>query len=232
DDVSGMKWATHMGRLSGLSPTAALRRADECLHYCGLREERHRDIRTYSAGMRQRAKMALALVHDPAIIVADEPTSGMDPKGREQMLDLITRLHREEDKSVLVSSHLLSDIERICDHAVIFSEGNLRLQGSLKELVEGQQPTIIVNIKEGVTALKDFLEREHQLACTQVRTNSLEIAYEDESTYDLIFQSAYALGLQVRHISRRERTLEEMFLDLFNSESTPREEAISPAGGF
>ncbi|MHA2271992.1 MAG: ABC transporter ATP-binding protein [Candidatus Hodarchaeales archaeon] len=230
DDVSGMKWATHMGRLSGLSPTAALRRADECLHYCGLREERHRDIRTYSTGMRQRAKMALALVHDPAIIVADEPTSGMDPKGRKQMLDLITRLHKEEGKSVLVSSHLLSDIERICEYAVIFNEGNLRLQGSLKELVEGQQPTIIITIKEGVTTLKDFLEREHQLACTPVRTNSLEIASADESTYDLLFQSAYALGLQVRHISKRERTLEEMFLDLFNSKSAPQEETIPATG--
>lgn len=231
DDVSGMKWATHVGRLSGLPPTAALRRADECLHYCGLREERHRDIRTYSTGMKQRAKMALALVHDPAIIVADEPTSGMDPKGREQMLDLITRLHKEEGKSVLVSSHLLSDIERVCDRAVIFSQGHLRLQGSLQELVAGQQPAIIINIKEGVTTLKDFLEREHQLACTQVSTNSLEIASEDESTYDLLFQSAYALGLQVRHISKRERTLEEMFLDLFNSEPTPQKETIPAPGG-
>ncbi|MFX0114330.1 MAG: ABC transporter ATP-binding protein [Candidatus Hodarchaeota archaeon] len=223
DDVSAMQWVAHMGRLSGLPYAASIRRADECLHYCGLREERHREIGSYSAGMKQRAKMALALVHDPAIIVADEPTSGMDPNGREQMLELLSRLNHEEGKSILVSSHLLSDIERICDHAVIFHEGHLRLQGSLKKLIEQQQATIIVNVKEAGQTLVDYLAKEHQIDSRLIRPNSLEVTYEDDMTYDLLFQAAYALGLQIRQIHKRERNLEEMFLDLFNSDANSRQ---------
>ncbi len=231
NDVSAMQWVAHMGRLSGLPYAASIRRADECLHYCGLREERHREIGSYSAGMKQRAKMALALVHDPAIIVADEPTSGMDPHGREQMLELISRLHREEGKGILVSSHLLSDIERICDHAVIFNEGHLRLQGPLTKLIERQQATIIVNVKEAGQTLVDYLMKEHQIDSRLIRANSLEVTYEDEGTYDLLFQAAFALGLQIRQIHRRERNLEEMFLDLFNSDVASQTGSVPAAGG-
>src|SRR5439155_23260500 len=117
-DVNGTEFVTHLGRMSGLPATAAKERAAESLRHVGLHEERYRLIGTYSTGMKQRVKLAQALVGDPRLLLLDEPTTGLDPGGRGAMLDLITRIGGEFGISILVSSHLLGEVERICDHVV------------------------------------------------------------------------------------------------------------------
>ena len=118
-DVTATEFVTHLGRMSGLPPTAAKERAAESLRHVGLYEERYRQIGTYSTGMKQRAKLAQALVGDPRLMLLDEPTNGLDPAGRAAMLDLVARIGSEFGISMLVSSHLLGEVEQICDQLVV-----------------------------------------------------------------------------------------------------------------
>ncbi len=124
-DVSAAEFVTHLGRMSGLPRTAARERASEALRHVGLYEERYRQIGGYSTGMKQRVKLAQALVHDPDLVLLDEPTNGLDPAGRDDMLDLVRRASTEFGISVLVTSHLLGELERVSDHVVVLDNGRL-----------------------------------------------------------------------------------------------------------
>ena len=135
-DVSGTDFVTHMGRISGLPFTAARERAAEMLRHVGLYEERYRLIGSYSTGMKQRVKLAQALVHDPRLLLLDEPTNGLDPAGREEMLALVERTGREFGIAVLVSSHLLGEIERVCDYLMAIDAGRLRYAGPVSRFTE------------------------------------------------------------------------------------------------
>ncbi|MGH7713819.1 MAG: ABC transporter ATP-binding protein, partial [Gemmatimonadaceae bacterium] len=117
--VSAAEFLTHMAQVSGLPPSAARTRAADTLRHTGLFEERYRSIGGYSTGMKQRVKLAQALVHDPAFVFLDEPTAGLDPLGREEMLTLIRKTHREFGISVVLSSHLMVDVERTCDRIIV-----------------------------------------------------------------------------------------------------------------
>src|SRR6266516_2592491 len=128
-DVTATEFVTHLGRISGLPPTVAKERAAESLRHVGLHEERYRLIGTYSTGMKQRVKLAQALVHDPKLLLLDEPTNGLDPAGREEMLGLIERTGREFGIAVLVTSHLLGEIERVCDFLIAIDAGRLHYAG-------------------------------------------------------------------------------------------------------
>ena len=127
-------FVSHMAEMSGLPARAARQRAADVLYQVGLDEERYRLIKGFSTGMKQRVKLAQAIVHDPALVFLDEPTNGMDPKGRDEMLDLIVRIHRMMGISVVVSSHILEDIERVCDYVVILSHGKLVLSQPIGNL--------------------------------------------------------------------------------------------------
>ena len=124
-DVSATEFVVHMARMSGLPPAAARERAADTLRHVGLYEERYRPIGGYSTGMKQRVKLAQALVHDPQLVLLDEPTNGLDPAGRDDMLGLIRRIGTEFGISVLVTSHLLGELERVCDHVVVIDGGRL-----------------------------------------------------------------------------------------------------------
>ena len=138
-DLTATEFVTHMGRMSGVPPTAAKERAAESLRHVGLYEERYRQIGTYSTGMKQRVKLAQALVGDPRLLLLDEPTNGLDPAGRTAMLDLISRIGDEFGISVVVASHLLGEIEQICDHLVAIDGGPPAAVGH-DELVHPGQP--------------------------------------------------------------------------------------------
>ncbi len=133
-DVSAAQSIMHFGRISGLPRDIARERASDVLRHVGLDEARHRPVGTYSTGMKQRAKLAQALVHDPDLIMLDEPTNGLDPAGRDEMLELIQRIGHEFGISVLVTSHLLGELERICDHVVVLDGGRLVTSSSIAEL--------------------------------------------------------------------------------------------------
>ena len=155
-------FVAHMGEMSGLPTRASRQRAADVLYQVGLREERYRLIKGFSTGMKQRVKLAQALVHDPGVVFLDEPTAGMDPQGRDDMLALIERIYRMLGIAVVVSSHILEDIERVCDHVVIIAEGRLVVdqplagigepQGDLLVRIDGNQEAFVTRMNErGIT---------------------------------------------------------------------------------
>ena len=135
-DVSATEFVVHMAQMSGLPRTAARERAADVLRHVGLAEERYRAIGGYSTGMKQRVKLAQALVHDPQLVLLDEPTNGLDPRGRDEMLALIRRIGTEFGISVLVTSHLLGELERVCDHVIVIDAGRLLRSSAIAEFTQ------------------------------------------------------------------------------------------------
>src|SRR3954468_20801676 len=151
-DVSATEFIVHVARVSGLPAGAARERAADTLRHVGLYEERYRPIGGYSTGMRQRVKLAQALVHDPKLVFLDEPTNGLDPAGRDKMLGLIRRIGAEFGISVLVTSHLLGELERICDHVVIIDGGRLLRSQAVASFTE-VSGVLLVEVEEGLDPL-------------------------------------------------------------------------------
>src|ERR1700722_13727938 len=161
--VPGMQGAEYValaGELYGMPRKQALRRAHEVLTYLDLGDARYRKLEEYSTGMKQRLKLAQALVHDPPVLLLDEPTSGMDPAGREGMLDLLVRLGRDHGKAILLSTHLLGDIERVCDAVVILHQGRVLCQGPVLELCRRRHDRYILQIQGNPEAFLDELRLE------------------------------------------------------------------------
>src|SRR6476660_1366271 len=132
--VPGVGFVSYAGELCGSAPADAMQRAHEVLDYVGLGEARYRRAESYSTGMKQRLKLAAAIVHDPKLLILDEPTNGMDPAGRQQMIDLARDLSQGKGMSLLFSSHLLPDVEAVCDTVIVLGRGRLLAQGVIKEL--------------------------------------------------------------------------------------------------
>src|SRR3954466_13073632 len=155
-DVSATDFVTHLGGMSGLRLTAARERAAEMLRHVGLHEERYRLIGGYSTGMKQRVKLAQALVHDPKLLLLDEPTNGLDPEGREEMLELVERTGREFGIAVLVTSHLLGEIERVCDHLLAIDGGKLHYSGQVAAFTQ-QTQRLVLELDDEVPEFADRL---------------------------------------------------------------------------
>src|SRR6476620_5879372 len=132
--LTAVQFVAYCGELAGLPRADATQRAHEVLYYVGLGEARYRNVETYSTGMKQRIKLAQALVHDPDLLFLDEPTNGMDPKGREEMLELVRDLGHNKGVSLILSSHLLPDVEYTCDDVVVMDKGQVATQGPINEL--------------------------------------------------------------------------------------------------
>ncbi len=132
--IDAVSFTSYLGELSGMPKQEAMKRAHEVLFYVGLEESRYRKLETYSSGMQQRLKLAQAIVHDPRLIFLDEPTSGLDPQGRGDILELITDISSRKDIQVLISSHILSDIETTCSYVVIFNKGRVAAEGKVSDL--------------------------------------------------------------------------------------------------
>src|ERR1022692_685995 len=157
-DVSATEFVTHMGRMSGLPATAAKERAADSLRHVGLYEERYRQVGTYSTGMKQRVKLAQALAGDPRLLLLDEPTNGLDPAGRGAMLELIARIGGEFGISVVVASHLLGEIEQICDHLVAIEAGRLLRADTIDSFTRASQ-LLVIEVEEGLAVLREELTR-------------------------------------------------------------------------
>src|SRR6516165_10855379 len=145
--VSGIDFVSYAGELCGMSGTDAMQRAHEVLNYVGLGEARYRRVDSYSTGMKQRLKLAAAIVHDPRLLILDEPTNGMDPAGRQEMLELARDLAHNKGMSLLFSSHLLPDVEAVCDHVLVLSGGRLLAQGAIRDLKQAHHQTFEVRVK-------------------------------------------------------------------------------------
>ncbi|HLV72750.1 MAG TPA: ABC transporter ATP-binding protein [Vulgatibacteraceae bacterium] len=207
-DVSATEFVVHMARMSGLPPTAARERAADTLRHVGLYEERYRPIGGYSTGMRQRVKLAQALVHDPKLVFLDEPTNGLDPSGRDEMLDLIRRIGTEFGISVLVTSHLLGELERVCDHVVIIDGGKL-LRSQAVEAYTAASGVLTVEVDEGRDELGRHLYDQGVSVRPEGRFLVVDIA--GETTYDLIRDGVADLGLRLIRMEQRRHHIEEVF---------------------
>src|SRR5213592_4361038 len=154
--MNAVSFVAYCGQLAGLPPADAMQRAHEVLYYVGLGEARYRNIETYSTGMKQRIKLAQALVHDPDLLFLDKPTNGMDPKGRDEMLELIRDLGHNKNVNLILSSHLLPDVEYTCDHVVVMDKGQVVAQGPIAELKGPAGRVYELRVKGD---LRGFLER-------------------------------------------------------------------------
>jgi len=200
-------FVSYFGQLSGLPPDVAMEQTHQTLDYVGLEEERYRKIESYSSGMKQRVKLAQALVHDPRVVFLDEPTNGMDPQGREEMLALLHDI-ASLDKSILLSSHLLPDVEFICKHAIILNNGELVEEGRVEKLLG--MKTLRVKILGDKKAFVKSLETH---GCTVSAARS-ELMIEGENLFQIIWKAAQENKVQIRYLGSRSRSLEELFLDV------------------
>jgi ABC-2 type transport system ATP-binding protein len=204
----------HMAEMSGLPPRAARQRAADVLYQVGLAEERYRLIKGFSTGMRQRVKLAQAIVHDPKLVFLDEPTAGLDPRGREEMLELIERIYRQLGIAVVVSTHILEDVERVCDYVVIIDQGRLISAQPLGQMdVIGGEA--IVHIDGDQAAFRRGLEARGvsvRDADADLGVHDLVIDVHDEAVYDLIRDLAVEQGAALRSLRSRSRSLEDIYL--------------------
>ncbi|MFG3254084.1 ATP-binding cassette domain-containing protein [Streptomyces sp. NPDC048172] len=222
-DVSATEFVVHMARMSGLPPTAARERTADTLRHVGLYEERYRPMGGYSTGMKQRVKLAQALVHDPRLVLLDEPTNGLDPVGRDDMLALIRRVHTDFGISVLVTSHLLGELERTCDHVVVIDGGKLLRSSSTADFT---QTTAVLAVEvtdtdlhpDGTAALRTALDRAglsvHSPAAGHAAPGTGHLLYvdaDDESAYDAVRDAAAELGVGLVRMEQRRHQISEVF---------------------
>ena len=207
-DLSAAEFVTHMARMSGLPKTAARERASEALRHVGLYEERYRQIGGYSTGMKQRVKLAQALVHDPDLLLLDEPTNGLDPAGRDAMLGLIGRIGTEFGISVVVCSHLLGEIERICDSLIAIDGGRLLRADRIENMTEARD-ILLVEVAEGTPELRDRL-RAIGLTVTE-EGRGLVVPLQTDQTYDQILGAVAELDLPLHSLEQRRHRVAELF---------------------
>jgi ABC-2 type transport system ATP-binding protein len=212
--MNAVTFVAYAGELSGMPGADAMRRAHEVLEYCGLGEARYRNIETYSTGMKQRIKLAQALVHGPRLIFLDEPTNGLDPAGRDEMLDLIRDVSHGKGVNVIVSSHLMPDIERTCDNVIVMRRGEIATQGEVSSLRQTKGLQVDVELQ---AASEPFV--------AAMRAQGAEVLRETGSRYRLslpcaaneagrqLFSVAREVGVQLRGFQPAQRSLEDIFLE-------------------
>jgi ABC-2 type transport system ATP-binding protein len=221
-DLSATDFVTHMGRMAGLPAAAARERTAEVLRHVGLYEERYRPIGGYSTGMKQRVKLAQALVHDPKLLLLDEPTNGLDPAGRDEMLDLVKRTGTEFGITTVVASHLLGEIERVCTFLLAIDAGKLLQAAPISSFTE-RTGTLGVEVEEGAEWLAERLG-ERGLAVS-VEGKTVLVAVADERPYDVVRDAIADLGLALTRLEQRRHRLE----DLFRVSGEPAEDAHDAA---
>ncbi|MFL5682892.1 MAG: ABC transporter ATP-binding protein [Chloroflexota bacterium] len=218
-DSSATDFVTHMARMSGLPSTAARERTAEVLRHVGLYEERYRPIGGYSTGMKQRVKLAQALVHDPRLLLLDEPTNGLDPAGRDEMLALVRRTGTEFGIAVVVASHLLGEIERVCDFLVAIDAGHLLRAAPLGSFTE-RTGVLAVEVEEGEAALVAALVARGFQAVADGRTVLLNVT--EDRQYDVVRDAVADLGLPLVRMEQRRQSLEDLFRDAVPDAAAPR----------
>jgi len=206
--VSAAEFLTHMAEVSGLPPTAARTRAADTLRHTGLFEERYRSIGGYSTGMKQRVKLGQALVHDPLFVFLDEPTAGLDPLGREEMLALIRKTHREFGISVVLSSHLMADVERTCDRIIVMQGGQVVQSGEVGHFTK-ETETVFIEVDANRDGLVAALQRRGVIVIPE--GSGLTIEGPDVSVYDHVRDALVESQAPLRRMAPRRRALTELF---------------------
>jgi ABC-2 type transport system ATP-binding protein len=222
--VPGMQGAEYValaGELYGMPRKQALRRAHEVLTYLDLGDARYRKLEEYSTGMKQRLKLAQALVHDPPALLLDEPTSGMDPAGREGMLDLLLRLGKEHGKAILLSTHLLGDIDQVCDAVVILHQGRILCQGPVQELCRRRHDRYRLQIQGDPIGFLDDLRLEAVQVLHDNGRGEYRVQVPASWTTQAFFKLAQVHNIAVRGLQADDEDLEELFHRVIGEHQAP-----------
>jgi ABC-2 type transport system ATP-binding protein len=215
--MNAVSFVAYCGQLAGLPPVDAMQRAHEVLYYVGLGEARYRNVETYSTGMKQRIKLAQALVHDPDLLFLDEPTNGMDPKGREEMLELIRDLAHNKGMNLILSSHLLPDVEYTCDHVIVLHQASVATQGPINELKGPRGSVFEFRIKGDRVAFSRVLA-DAGLTVHAGEEDIMRVFVPDQRGAHALFDLAARHGAQVRHLRPSLPTLEDVFAQAVGEE--------------
>jgi ABC-2 type transport system ATP-binding protein len=209
--MNAVTFVAYCGQLAGLPKSDAMQRAHEVLYYVGLGEARYRNVEEYSTGMKQRIKLAQALVHDPDLLFLDEPTNGMDPKGRDEMLELIRDLAHNKGVDLILSSHLLPDVEWVCREAMVIHKGKLLASGRIEDLKRGTGAVFEVRLKgDG----RGFVEKLTALGCSSAAADDgvLRVQMSDGLSSRSLLEAARDCRVQIRHLVPMKQSLEDVFL--------------------
>jgi ABC-2 type transport system ATP-binding protein len=208
--MNAVSFVAYCGELAGLAAVDAIQRAHEVLYYVGLGEARYRNVETYSTGMKQRIKLAQALVHDPDLLFLDEPTNGMDPKGRDEMLELIRDLAHNKGVNLILSSHLLPDVEYTCDRVVVMDKGRIAAQGPIAELKGPRGSVYELRAKIDADRLVTAL-RAAGMDCHATDEDVMRVFVPEGLTARAVFEVAARERIQLRHLRPSVPTLEDVF---------------------
>ena len=215
--MNAVSFVAYCGRLAGLPRGDAMQRAHEVLHYVGLGEARYRNLETYSTGMKQRIKLAQALVHDPDLLFLDEPTNGMDPKGRDDMLALVRDLAARRGVNLILSSHLLPDVEATCERVVVVHRGAVAAQGAIADLKAGRRRVFEVRVKGDAGAFVRGLEAGGA-ECRGSGGDVMRVFVQPGRGPRDLFEAALRHGVQVRNLRTSVPTLEDVFAEAVGEE--------------
>ena len=218
--MNAVSFVAYCGELGGLPRVDAVQRAHEVLFYVGLGEARYRNVETYSAGMKQRIKLAQALVHDPDLLFLDEPTNGMDPRGRDEMLELVHDLGHDKGVNIILSSHLLPDVEYACDHVVVIDKGKVAAAGPIAALKQPRGRVFELRVKPPAGGLEPVLARltAAGLECHATDEDVMRVFVPGDGGAREVFAIAASAGAQVRHLRPSVPTLEDVFAQAVGEE--------------
>jgi ABC-2 type transport system ATP-binding protein len=218
--MNAVSFVSYCGELGGLPRVDAVQRAHEVLFYVGLGEARYRNVETYSTGMKQRIKLAQALVHDPDLLFLDEPTNGMDPKGRDEMLELVHDLGHNKGVNLILSSHLLPDVEYACDHVVVLDKAKVAAAGPIAALKQPRGRVFELRVKPPAGGLEPFLAllTGAGLECHATDEDVMRVFVPGEGGARDLFAIAASAGAQVRHLRPSVPTLEDVFAQALGEE--------------
>ena len=208
-DMEAIHQVRYAGELLGMNPTVATQRAHEVLEYVGLRDQRYRAISTFSTGMEQCTKLACSLIHDPDLLICDEPSNGLDAKSRQFMLDTLFQVVKQGDRSIIMSSHLMDDVERICDRMLMIHKGQVIAQGRIEDL-KAIDREIEISVWGGASRIEEKLKDMGQSVRRTGRI--MRITRVDDSTYGTIIQAAAETDVQIRKMEDYEPSLEDLFI--------------------
>ena len=214
--MTGVEFLIEMGQVSGLDYQTATQRTHEILGHLRMGEEKYRLIEEYSGGMRQKIKLAQGLVHGPELMFLDEPTSGLDPNARQEMLETINGLAEISNTNVLLSTHILQDVETVCDYVIIVNNGKLQIKENVKELVKRQTDTIQIRVGENSDEFISILKQNNNNRNIEITERWIRIPYNNEESFKEIISAAASARCQLYEMERIAMTMDNIYLEVVN----------------
>ena len=214
--MTGVEFLIEMGQVSGLDYQTATQRTHEILGHLRMGEEKYRLIEEYSGGMRQKIKLAQGLVHGPELMFLDEPTSGLDPNARQEMLETINGLAEISNTNVLLSTHILQDVETVCDYVIIINNGKLQIKENVKELVKRQTDTIQIRVGENSDEFISILKQNNNKRNIEITERWIRLPYKNEESFKEIISAAASAKCQLYEMERIAMTMDNIYLEVVN----------------